>query len=97
LAAVRGQSKTEGVEALLSLRPAMRPMQSLPLRLRRALPRPLRSLEDFERFEHSDLAYMDRGARRAESFRLRVLLAQIDPEQVPQWVLERLSRLEGAA
>jgi hypothetical protein len=69
----------------------------VPLPLRRLLPDPLRSLEQWQRFVHHDIDELSPAARNAEAFRLRVAIAQADEAFVPQWPLERVSRLEAAA
>lgn len=84
------------VLALLALRHPTRPSQKLPLPLRKQLPDPTRCFEDWQRFTHADLADMTPAMRRAESFRWKVAIAQVDLEEVPDYVLERLRRLEAA-
>ena len=81
--------------ALLTLRPAFG--RRAPLPLRKLLPEPLRSLEEWERFVHADIAGMQPAIRSAEAFRLRIAIAQTDEECVPLWPLERVARLEAGA
>lgn len=69
----------------------------VPRAIRALLPDPLGSLEDWQRFSHSDLDAMTAAARSAEAWRIRVALARTDPEFVPEWALDRLSRLEAVA
>jgi hypothetical protein len=84
------------VLALLALRHPTRPSQRLPLPLRKLLPDPMRCFEDLQRFSHADLAAMTPAMRRAEAFRWKVAIAQVEPDEVPLYVLERVARLEAA-
>jgi hypothetical protein len=92
------ESNSAAVDALLSLQHPTRPTRQLPLQLRRLLPDPTARLEDWQRFTHEDLVAMTSAQRRSENFRIRVALALCPhPEDdVPDWVLERLARLEVA-
>lgn len=85
------------VLALLALRHPTRPSRRLPMRLCRLLPDPLQRHEDLRRFRHEDVASMSPAARGAESFRLKVAIAMVEPETVPTWFLERLGRLKVAS
>ena len=84
------------VLALLALRHPTRPSQRLPLPLRKLLPDPMRCFEDLQRLIHADVAGMTPAMRRAESFRWKVAIAQVEPDEVPLYVLERIKRLEAA-
>jgi len=87
---------TPELDQLLDLRDPLRPTRKLPLELRRLVPNPLSSFEDFERFMFTDLGAMTPAARRAEAFRCRVAIAQVEPDVVPPWVLSRVAALEAA-
>lgn len=85
------------VDALQTLRPP-RSTRPVPRVLRRLLPDPLRSSSDWERFTHEDLARLSPALRRAEAFRIRVALSLCPrpDDDVPDWILNRLARLEAA-
>jgi hypothetical protein len=79
----------------LNLRRRRSPTQALPRLLRRLLP-DLEHAEGWTRYQHADLELLNAGEREREAWQLRVALALIEePEDAPEWVLERLRRLEG--
>jgi hypothetical protein len=84
------------VDGLLSLCPP-RPARKVPRLLRRLLPNPLRSIEEWVRFTHADLVQMAPAARRAEAFRIRVAVSLVEhsEDDVPDWLLDRIARLEA--
>lgn len=84
------------VELLLSLKHPTRPSHKLPLPIRRLLPDPERSLDDWRRLTCEDIEAMSPAERAAESFRWKVALAQVEADQVPGYVLRRLALLEAA-
>lgn len=89
-------SASADVAQLLTLR-APRASHKVPRLLRRLLPDPFSSLEGWERFTHEDLVVMTPAQRRAEAFRLRVAVSLCESEEdVPDWVLQRVARLEAA-
>jgi len=72
-------------------------LHRVPLPIRKLLPDPLRTIEDWDRFTHADLATMPLPERAAEAFRLRVAIASVEPERVPLWAVDRLAQLDAAA
>jgi hypothetical protein len=91
------ESNSGEVDALLELCDPSRPTRRLPLELRRLLPDPLKSDEDFERFAHADLAGKTAAQRAFEALQIRTAAALIpDADRVPTWLLTRLERLAAA-
>lgn len=88
------QTDTE-VDRLLALRHPTRPARKLPLPLRKLVPDPTKTAEQLLRFEHADIAAMTLSARRAEAFRLKVAIAQCEPDEVCDWAVERVAKLEA--
>jgi hypothetical protein len=91
--AASGRRHTAG-GMLVWPRTSMSVTQNVPPPLRRLLPDPLRSFEEWRRFTHEDLADMTPAARRWEAHRIRVAAALVDDDRsLPSWLLERLVRL----
>jgi len=86
----------EIIATLLTLKHPTRPAQELPLPLRKLLPDPIHGYDDHQRFVHADIEGMTAAARRAESFRLKVAVAQVESDQVPDYIIERIARLDAA-
>jgi len=84
------------VELMLTLKHPTQPGRKLPLPIRRLLPDPFRSVEDWQRLACEDIASMSPAERAADAFRWKVAIAQIEPDQVPAYVLKRLTLLESA-
>jgi hypothetical protein len=82
---------------LIELRDPRNPCRRLEPAIGRLIPRPLGSLEDFERFDHLDLPALSRARRALEALRIRTAIGLArDPDRAPPWLLERLRRLEAA-
>lgn len=83
------------VEALVSLKP-QRGWKVRSPRLRCLLPDPMHS-DGWARFSGTDILEMTVEERAAESFVLRVAVAQHDSDQIPPWLLSRIAALDAAA
>ena len=87
------ESSTEVLE-LLELRDPLQPSRLLPRLVRRLLPDPMRSYEDWRRFAGEDLADTTPAAKAFEALRIRTAAALLDdPDRIPAWLLRRLARL----
>jgi hypothetical protein len=84
------------VDLMLSLRPARDPSRKLPLPLRRLMPEPMKSLDDWRRLTCEDIADMSKAERSAESFRWKVAVAMVEPDDVPPYVPARIEALDAA-
>jgi hypothetical protein len=72
----------------------MKPGQRPPRRLRKVLPDPLQSLEEYHRYVGADLAGMTPAARAHERARLLAGAAAVEYEDVPVWLWARLQLLQ---
>jgi hypothetical protein len=87
------QSRAD-VDELLMLRDPRHPTRRLPTLIRRLMPDPLRSFEDWQRFTGEDLADTTPADKAWEALRIRTAAALVDdPDRIPAWVYRRLAEL----
>lgn len=89
-------TSTSLVDSLLELRDPLELGRNLPAVLRKVLPEPLASFDDWKRFVHEDLDELSPAERRWEALRLKAAAARLEYEHVPPWVFQRLGRLKAA-
>lgn len=88
------QAVGENVKAL-ELVDSLNPSRALPGFLARLLPDPMRSLEDWQRYQHLDIEALGPADRSREAFALQQGLALLyDHRRAPRWALDRIARLD---
>ncbi len=81
---------------VLDLRDPISPSRALPRLLGRLIPNPQRSLEEWQRWRHLDIAGMSPRDKRLAAIQYHLAVGLLDdPRRTPTWILDRLDRLSA--